>query len=233
MSDLKIAVPGLDYQTELKITTVQRTGSTFTSLGANLAVITCTAAHGYSQTPTAPEAPVLFVKLSGTTSGLSGTGILVGNVFRVVMFGTGSNSITVNGTTTSLANTDIVIYTTVTAATVTSMTVQPAYFPVFQAALLSASANYSPQQAAGVTWPLYGSAQAVNFTTGSNTIAYYNPDNTLVPLDQSSGNTPTTAPTVRQFGAASSYGQLRFGPQDYFVQNAANATQTSYLSIVA
>jgi hypothetical protein len=183
MSDLKIAVPGLDYQTEIQVTTVQRTGSTFTSLGANLAKITCTAAHGYSQTPTAPEAPVLFVKLGGTTSGLSGTGVLVGNIFRVILFGTGSNSITVNGVTTSLANTDIIIYTTVSAATVTSMTVQPVYFPVFQAALLSNVANYNPQQAAGITWPYYGSAQCVNYTTGSNTTGYYNPDNTVIPLD--------------------------------------------------
>ena len=72
----------------------------------------------------------------------------------------------------------------------------------------------------------------MNYTTGSNTTGYYNPDNTVIPLDQTTGNTPSTAPTVRQFVSVSTAGQLRFGPQDYFVQSAANASQTTYMSIV-
>jgi hypothetical protein len=66
---------------------------------------------------------------------------------------------------------------------------------------------------------------------GANCNAYYNPDNLGQPLDQSTGNTPSTAPTFRKMLAASSSGQLRYGPQDYIA--ADGTTATSYLSIVA
>jgi len=231
MSDLKIAVPGNDYQTELTISTVQRSISSWTSLGANIIKVTMSAAHGWSQTPTAPEAPVLFVKMGGTITTSTGTGTAQGQIFRILVIGTGSNSITINGTTTTLQNTDIVIYSTVTTVSLTTATCSPVYFPVFQASLLSSAATYNPQLQAGTTWHLYGSAQCVNFTASTNVTGFYNPDNTLVPLDASYGNTPSTVPTVRPFVSVSTAGQLRFGPGDYFVASTTTAG-TTYVSIV-
>jgi hypothetical protein len=232
MSDLKIAVPGNDYQTELTISTIQRSISSWTSLGANIIKVTMSAAHLWSQTPTAPEAPVLFVKTGGTITTSTGTGNAQGQIFRVLVIGTGTNSITINGTTTTLLNTDIVIYSTVTTVSLTTATCSPVYFPVFQASLLSSAATFNPQLQAGTTLPLYGSAQCVNFTTSANSTGYYNPDNTLIPLDASVGNTPTVVPTQRQFVSVSTAGQLRFGPQDYIVQSGTTASVTTYVSIV-
>jgi hypothetical protein len=227
MSDLKIAVPGLDYQTELSTTQFvipAGAGATF-SVSNNIATITTNAAHGLTTSPSAGVMPNYFIKMGGSTSGLTGTGILVGNVFRIL---------SIPSTTT------FTIYTTVTAATVTSTTFIPVFYPTFQAALLSAYAYYNPNLSgsssttpaywSGIPYPQYGSVQCSNQVFGANCNAYYNPDNLGQPLDQSTGNTPSTAPTVRKMLAASSQGQLRYGPQDYIA--ADGTTSTSYLSIV-
>jgi hypothetical protein len=214
MSDLKIAVGGLDYFTEQSTTQYvipAGAGATF-SASNNIATITFNAAHGLTFTPTAGTLPNYFIKFGGSTSGLSGTGILVGNVFRILSIP---------------STTSITIYTTITAATVTSLTGIPVFYPVFQSALLSGVANLPSSN----TIPYYGTTQCVNMTLGANCNAYYNPDNAGVPLDATTGSTPSTAPTVRKMLSASSGGQLRFGPYDYLA--ADGTTATSYMSIVA
>ena len=223
MSDLKIAVGGNDYVTEQSTTQYvipAGAGATF-SVANNIATITFNAAHGLTFTPSANVLPNYFIKFGGSTSGLTGTGILVGNVFRILSIP---------------STTSITIYTTITAATVTSLTGIPVFYPVFQQALLSGAATTT--LASGTTgsfatsggYPYYGSVQCANLFFGANCNAYYNSDNTGFPLDASTGSTPATAPTVRKFLAASAAGQLRFGPYDYIA--ADGTTATSYLSIV-
>lgn len=223
MSDLKIAVGGLDYfpeQSTAQYVIPAGAGATF-AVANNIATITFNAAHGLTFNPAANVLPNYFIKFGGTTSGLTGTGILVGNVFRILSIP---------------STTAITIYTTITAATVTSLTGIPVFYPVFQTALLSGAATGT--LASGTTgsfatsggYPFYGTTQCVNFTFGANCTALYNPDNTGAPLDASTGNTPSTAPTVRTFAAVTTGGQLRFGPYDYIA--ASGSTATSYISIV-
>lgn len=214
MSDLKIAVGGLDYFTEQQTTQFvipAGAGATF-SASNNIATITFNAAHGLTFTPSAGTMPNYFIKFGGSTSGLTGTGVLVGNVFRILSIP---------------STTSITIYTTITAATVTSLTGIPVFYPVFQSALLSGQANLP----SNTTIPYLGTVQCVNYTFGANCNAYYNSDNAGFPLDATTGNTPATAPTSRKMGAASGQGQLRFGPYDYIA--ADGTTATSYISICA
>ena len=216
MSDLKIAVGGLDYLTEqstAQFVIPAGAGATF-AVSNNIATITTNAAHGLTQSPSAGVLPNQFVTFGGSTSGLTGTGILVGNTFRIL---------SIPSTTT------FTIYTTITAATVTSMTVIPVFYPQFIFALLSSSANFP--LAAGITgYPQFGTAQCVNLTQGANCVAQYNPSNNNVPLDATTGATPGVAPTMRTMLAASSGGQMRFGPYDYIA--ASGTTATSYISVV-
>ena len=223
MSDLKIAVGGLDYfpeQSTTQFVIPAGAGATF-SAANNIATITFNAAHGLTFNPSANVLPNYFIKFGGSTSGLTGTGILVGNVFRILSIP---------------STTSITIYTTITAATVTSLTGIPVFYPVFQTALLSGAATgtlasgTSGSFATSGGYPYYGTTQCVNATFGANCVASYNPDNTGVPLDASTGSTPATAPTVRTMLAASASGQLRFGPYDYIA--ASGTTATSYISIV-
>ena len=220
MADLKIAVPGVDYYAEQSTTQFAipaGAGATFSASG-NIATITTNAAHGLTFSPSANVLPNFFIQPATSSSGLSGTGILVGNVFRILSIPT---------------TTTFTIWTTVTAATVTATTFNPVFFPVFIAANLSGIANLPSQN----PWPWFGSAQCVNLTLGANVVAQYNPDNTMYPQDPSTnlqngvGTTLGTAPTMRTLLAASSGGQLRFGPQDILL--ASGTTATSRVSIVA
>jgi hypothetical protein len=248
MSLMKIGGFGINnFQTQGTITTIARTcaaSSGFTSLGSNLVKITCSAAHGFSFTPTSPELPVAFVKLGGTISGQTGTGTLVNNVFRIVAIGTGSNSITVGGTTTNLANTDIVIYTTVTAATVgTSTTVQPCYFPYYIAASLTTTASPNAYNSVSTTYTPYNASQGSTLAFcgamssslySANVGAYFNVDNTLVPLDNTTGNTPGTAPSQLGFTPVQYVtGTVAFSPGDYLVVTGTTGSQTFYLSVIS
>ena len=156
-------------------------------------------------------------------SAISGTGVLLANVFRIL---------SIPSTTT------FTIYTTITSVTTTtSSTVIPVFYPVFQQALLSGASTGT--LASGSTgsfavaggYPYFGTVQRANLTTGANANVLYNPDNTGFPLDASTGNTPATAPTARTLLAVSSNGQLRFGPYDYIA--ASGSAGTTYISIVA
>jgi hypothetical protein len=229
MSDLKIAVGGLDYFAEQSTTQFvipAGAGATFTNaqqngVYTNICTVTFNAPHGLTFTPSANVLPNYFIKFGGSTAGLTGTGVLVGNTFRILSIPTTSS---------------ITIYSTITAATVTSLTGIPVFYPVFQQALLSGAATNT--LASGTTgsfattggYPYYGSVQCSNLTLGANCVALYNSDNTAAPLDASTGVTPSTAPAFRTMLAASTTGQLRFGPYDQIA--ASGTTATSYISIV-
>jgi hypothetical protein len=235
MSDLKIAVGGNDYiteQTTTQIAIAQGTNNftiafaaagtaVNTNVNAYVATVTFASAHGLTFSPAAGTLPNYFIKFA-STSGISGTGVLNGNVFRIL---------SIPSTTT------LTFYTTVSAATTTGASVIPVFYPVMQQALLSGAAtgvvtgsNNSFAVAGG--YPYYGTVQCANITTGSNTTIYYNPDNLGFPLDQSTGLTPSTAPTVRSLISSATAGQFRFGPLDYIAQTGTNASQTTYVSIV-
>jgi len=223
MSDLKIAVPGLDYVTEQSTTQVPiaYSGNNFTvAFSNNICTVTTTSAHGLTFSPSAGTLPNFFVTFSGA-SGFSGTGTLNGPVFAIL---------SIPSTTT------FTFYTTVTAATVTSASIVPVFIPAFQASLLSGAAQWwwsnSTTSTISPQFPLYGSVQCVNLTTGANCLARYNPDNTNVIQvpGPSTQYTLSTTPTFRTMLAASSAGQLRFGPQDILI--ASGSAGTTYLSIV-
>lgn len=216
MSDLKIAVGGLDYFAEQSTTQFViplGAGATF-AWANNIATITTNAAHGLTFTPSAGTLPNFFIQFATAATVTGGTGILLNQIFRIL---------TIPSTTT------FTIYTTVSAATITGTTFNPVFMPTFQAALLSGNSNLPT----GNPYPQYGSAQCTNMTLGANCAAQYNPDNTFVPLDASAngGVTPSVAPTFRTMLAASASGQLRFGPQDILIANGSTAT--SRISIVA
>ena len=225
MSDLKIAVGGADYFTEQSTTQVPvaMTGVTTTSTN-NIMTITTGSAHGLTFSPAAGTMPNYFVKFGGSGySAIAGTGVLLGNVFRIL---------SIPSTTT------FTIYTTITSVTTTtSSTVIPVFYPVLQQALLSGAATGT--LASGSTgsfasaggYPYFGTVQCANLTTGANANVLYNPDNAGVPLDATTGNTPATAPTMRTLLAVSTNGQLRLGPYDYIA--ASGSSGTTYVSIVA
>ena len=213
MTDLKIAVTSEDYfpeQSTAQFAIPAGAGATF-AVANNVATITTNAAHGLTFSPSANVLPNFFIQPATSTSGLTGTGILVGNVFRIL---------SIPSTTT------FTIYTTVTAATVTATTFNCVWFPGFIAALLSGIANLP----SGNPIPQFGSVQCCNLTLAANVVAQYNPDNTMYGQDPSTGNTLGTAPTMRTLLAASGSGQMRFGPQDILV--GSGTTATSRLSIV-
>lgn len=216
MSDLKIAVPGLDFIAEQSTAQFQipaGAGATF-AVANNIATITTNAAHGLTFSPAANVLPNYFIQISGATA-LTGTGTINGPIFRILSIPT---------------TTTFTIYTTVTAATMTAAVFNPVFFPVFLASLLSTQALLP----SATPFPYYGSAQTVNCTFGANCLAQYNPDNTNIIQDAAStiaqGGTLAAAPTMRTLIPASSQGQVRFGPQDMIV--ASGTTATSRISLV-
>jgi hypothetical protein len=236
MSDLKIAVGGTDYLTELSTTQIAIANATnaftlatvsagtvgTTGITGYIATLTFASAHGLTFSPSAGTLGNYFIKFASATV-TGGTGVLSGNVFRIL---------TIPSTTT------LTFFTTVSAATFSGASVIPVFYPLFQAALLSGTAQFYWNNAATAVvtpqYPYYGSVQCANLTIGTNTAVYYNPDNTGVPLDPTTGLTPASAPTVRTLLAAGTAagGQFRFGPYDYIAQTGTNATQTAYVSIV-
>jgi hypothetical protein len=216
MSDLKISVPGLDYfpeQSTTQFVIPAGGGATFANSG-NICTITTNAAHGLTFSPAANTLPNYFIQFATAATVLTGTGILLGQIFRILSIPT---------------TTTFTIYSTVLTATITSTTFNPVFLPVFQSALLSGAANLP----LGTTQQYYGSAQCCNLTLGANCNAQYNPDNTFIPLDSTvnGGVTPSVAPTFRTMVAAGAGGQVRFGPQDILIANGTTAT--SRISIVA
>lgn len=195
-------------------------GATFAAANS-IGTITFNAAHGLTLTPAAGVPPNYFITFGGSTSGLTGTGILVGNIFRILSIP---------------STTAITIYTTITAATVTSLTGIPVFFPPFTASAQSSLVATGPTQtiAAVVTPfppPNLGGA-SFNIITGANAAVRYNPADDAVILDQNSGNTPGTAPTWRDLIAVSSRGQVWGAPSNCAIW-ANGSTATTTVSVIS
>src|SRR5258708_4766484 len=99
MGLLRLPTPGFDLQSQL--TTAQfviaaGAGATFAAAN-NIMTITFNAAHGLTLNPTAPAMPNYFITFGGSTSGLTGTGVLVGNIFRILTIPS-TTAITIYGT---------------------------------------------------------------------------------------------------------------------------------------
>src|SRR5579862_9740710 len=93
MGLLRLPTPGFDYQPQLTITQFvipAGAGATFSNANSanvgqgGVCTITTNAAHGLTLNPSAGVPPNYFVGFGGSTSALTGTGILVGNIFRIL-----------------------------------------------------------------------------------------------------------------------------------------------------
>lgn len=198
------------------------TGSATFSATNNVATITFGATHGLTMTPAGVALPNYYISFGGSTSGLSGTGILVGNYFRILSIP---------------STTAITIYTTITAATVTSMTGIPVFFPSFGVGSLNIGGQPTQTISSVVTpepFPILAGCQFM-VTTGANCQVLYNPSGTMIPLDPTTttqlGGTPSTAPTMRVALPVSSQGQME-GAYPWMALVANGSTATTYLSVL-
>jgi hypothetical protein len=224
MTDAKMGVVGENYQPELTITQFvipAGAGATY-SASNNIATFTTNAAHGLTTNPAAGVPPNYFVTFGGSTSAPTGTGILVGNIFRIL---------SIPSTTT------FTFYCTLSALTVTSATVIPVFMAPFTAYPGSSFQNQVPTIAVNYPGPQGPYGAFVNCLLGANCNITYNPDNTTVILDGYTtpqlpgGTTPTVAPVYRNLVAASTSGQVwMYGP-DTIIQ-ANGTTATSRISVI-
>jgi hypothetical protein len=206
MSDQRLPVAGLDFfpeQTISQFVIPAGAGATFAA-ASNIATITTNAAHGLTLNPAANVPPNYFVSFGGSSSAMTGTGILVGNIFRIL---------TIPSTTT------FTIYTTITAATVTSLTVIPVFFPWLQPAQQSGFVGGPTQTIATVVTPFgppYLQSAQMQYLLGANCNVQYNSDRLALILDGNStpaGGTPAVAPVQRVLTPAGSASQdFMFAP---------------------
>lgn len=225
--DTRLPTAGLDLQSELTITQFViplGAGATY-AMANNIATFTFNAAHGLTLSPAAGVPPNYFITFGGTATTLTGTGQLVGNIFRIL---------------TIPSTTAITFYCTILTATVTATTGIPVFFPPYTAGIGSAFQN-GPSQviATAGTYPLPNLGGAVsNCVLGANVAARYNPDQTAIILDGYTtpglpgGTTPVTAPTWRDISAVSTNAQI-WGAPPWFALWANGSTATSRVSVVA
>lgn len=225
--DTRLPTAGLDLQSELTSTQLAiplGAGATY-SMANNIATFTFNAAHGLTLSPAAGVMPNYFITFGGTATTLTGTGQLVGNIFRIL---------------TIPSTTAITFYCTIATATVTATTGFPIFFPPYTAGLGS-SFQGGPSQliATAGSYPLPNLTGAYSYLTlGANIAARYNPDQTAIILDGyttpglSGGTTPTVAPTWRDIAAVSTNDTL-WGAPPWFALWANGAAGTSRVSVVA
>ena len=221
MTDAKMGVVGLNYLAEQTITQFvipAGAGATFAAAN-NICTFTTNAAHGLTFSPAAGVPANYYVTFGGTATVTGGTGVLVGNIFRVL---------SIPSTTT------FTFYSTITAATVTATTVIPVFIAPFiqnPGSTFQSSVTQSGAAVAGAQGP-YGAF--VNCLLGANCNITYNPDNTAIILDgytTPSTGTPAVAPVYRNLVPASSSGQVwMYGP-DTIIQ-ANGTTATSRVSVI-
>ncbi len=224
MSDMKLPVTGLDFEPELTITQsliAAGAGAVF-SASNNIATVTFNAPHTLTLSPAANVPPNYFITFGGSISGVTGTGTLIGNVFRILDIPT---------------TTQIKIYTTITAAVVTAMTGIPVFYPELTIGNQSGFVNGPTQEivTAGTYSPALLKASMLNFSLGANCALRYNSDRTVTILDAQStaglagGTTPATAPVWRDYVSASTNNQAVIFPPQMAIW-ANGAAGTSYFS---
>lgn len=217
MSDTKLPLPGgAEFlQPELSTTQVPiSSGAGSCAFANNICTMTFAAAHGLTMAPAAGTMPNYFIQFSGATA-QSGTGSINGPIFRILG---------IPSTTT------ITFYTTVTAATWTAGTATPVFLPPFTSILGSTFVGFLNNLGTNVP-PALLQGSFCNLALGPNCTVQYNPDNTSVIYDGSTGNTPAAAPTYRTLVAASGAGQIWLnGPQmGVFASGGAGTSRVSVL----
>jgi hypothetical protein len=221
MSILNIGYPNRGYAPEITIPGLANAITVSSASFSNsICTVTTSAAHGFTFTPSsATTAPNLYFMFDSTIttgstgiSAQSGTGTLVGQVFRIL---------SIPSTTT------FTFYTTVTAATFTSCVVSAVFLPTSLLGNSASSIALQPQAyPAGNTSP-----GIVQMTGGTSILAAYNTTNSPIGLDASFGNTPGTFPTYRAIALASSASGSRtmyFGPGDVI---CVSGTTSGFVSI--
>lgn len=217
MSDLKIGLPGgADFlQPELTTTQVPvAVGAGTFAAANNIGTITFAAAHGLSAAPAAGTLPNFFVQINGA-SAMTGTGTLNGPIFRLIG---------IPSTTT------IQIYTTVATATVTAANVVPVFLPPFTAIIGSTFVGFLNNLGTNVP-PALVQTGLVNFLFGPNCTLQYNPDNTSIIYDGTTGNTTALTAPYRIYGAASTGGQEWINPPQMAIF-ASGGAGTSRVSVI-
>jgi hypothetical protein len=224
MSDLRLPYAGLDFESEYstaQFVIPAGAGATFAASN-NICTFTSNAAHGLTLNPAAGVMPNYYVTFGGSSSGITGTGVLINNIFRIL---------SIPSTTT------FTFYSTITAATVTSTTVIPVFFPNFTPGYGSGFSGGPTQTISTVVTPfpvqqLTGGLIVANL--GANCNVQYNPNQTAVLLDAMttpSTGTPATAPNWRVCLAASTSGNW-WGAAPSVAVFANGTTATSYFSVV-
>jgi hypothetical protein len=217
MSTLKIGLPGGGDFLQPQLSTTQvpiAVGAGTFAASSNIATITTASAHGLTMAPAAGTLPNFFVQINGA-SAQSGTGSINGPIFRILA---------IPSTTT------LQIYTTVTAATVTSANLVPVFFPPFTAILGSTFVGYLNNLGVNVP-PAMTQSSTVQYTLGPNCTIQYDPTNTQIIYDGAAGNTPATSPTLRNSAAASTNGQQYINPPQMGLF-ASGSAGTSYVAVI-
>lgn len=224
MSLLRLPYAGLDLESTLTITQFvipAGAGATFSATN-NICTFTSNAAHGLTLNPAAGVPPNYFVTFGGSSSGLTGTGVLINNVFRIL---------SIPSTTT------FTFYSTITAATVTSTTVIPVFYPNFLAGFTSGYAGGPTQTISTVVTP-FPPPQLVGadviMQLGANCVFVINAAQTAVILDGQStpaAGTPATAPTWTTAAAASTNFETFMAPPTMALF-ASGTTATTTLNCV-
>jgi hypothetical protein len=236
MGEIKMPALGIEFLQEAQtaqIAIVQTTNAMTWAFANNIGTATFAAVHGITSAYTAGSGatpstlPNYYFLLGGTAmTGLTGTGILQGPIFRIL---------SIPSTTT------LTFYTTVTAATSgASTTFQPVFLP--PNIPLPASGPYTGGPTLlGVIQPapfFYGAS--CNIVTGANCTVQYSPSNwagsTILPqlvYDSTTGNTPSTAPTVRTLLPVSSAGQFNMmTPGTAFLAASTVNAGTTFVSVL-
>lgn len=234
MSILRLPTPGLDLQSKLTISQfVIPAGAGATFSNANSATVgqggvctfTSNAAHGLTMNPAAGVPPNYFVTFGGSTSSITGTGVLINNVFRIL---------TIPSTTT------FTFYSTISTATVTSTTVIPVFYPAFVASSGSSFAGGPTQTISSVVTPFpaaWLTGAFVNAILGANCNIVADLAQVATILDAYStaalpgGNTPATAPTWTTLQAASTNEGMWLAPPTMAIF-ANGTTANTTLSVV-
>jgi hypothetical protein len=233
MSLLRLPYAGLDLQALQTITQFvipSGAGGLFSNANSatlsqgGVCTITTNAAHGLTFNPSAGVPPNYFVTFGGSTSAITGTGVLINNVFRIL---------TIPSTTT------FTIWSTISTATVTSMTVIPVFYPNFQASTGSSWAQgFQLSQTVSSVTTIYAGPQlegaVVLATLGANCNVVADVKSLallLDPITTPATGTPATAPTWNTILAASSDGEV-FMAAPSIALFANGTTATSTLNVV-
>lgn len=228
---LKLPYQGLDLETQQSIAQFvipAGAGGTFSNANSatvsagGLCTFTTNAAHGLTLNPAAGVPPNYFVTFGGSSSAITGTGVLINNVFRIL---------SIPSTTT------FTFYSTISTATVTSTTVIPVFYPSFIASSGSGFANGPTQTVSSVTttYPLpLLEAATVWAQLGANCNIVIDAAQKAIILDALSTpvtGTPATAPTWTTAVAASANG-FGFLAPPWGAVFANGTTATSTLSVM-